>query len=182
MLFEDLALGATDIDTAARALDLRVTESVAQTIFERTGGWPVAARFALTTLERAPNVERATAAARRLLFDYIGTEIFDPLPQTRRECLFVLAMAGTADESLLAEIAPNDAKDAAGWLRAAALPVVETSDGFTLHAAFAQFLMARLSPRRNRRDRAARPQAPFVRAAASPTHSKSSARTCRQQF
>jgi ATP/maltotriose-dependent transcriptional regulator MalT len=146
VLFEDLALGASDIDTAARALDLRITETVAQTILERTGGWPVAARFALSTLERSPDVERATAAARRLLFDYLGNEIFDALPDTRRECLFALAMAGTADEALLAEIGRDDAEDDAAWLRAGALPVVETSDGFTLHAAFAQFLLAQLSP------------------------------------
>ncbi len=146
VLFEDLALGASDIDVAARTLDLRITETVSQTIMERTGGWPVAVRFVLSTLERSPDVERATAAARRLLFDYIGTEIFDALSETRRECLFALAMAGTANEAFLAEIGCGDAERDAGWLRASAFPLIETSDGFALHAAFAQFLLTRLSP------------------------------------
>ena len=146
VLFEDLALGAADVDVAARTLDLRITESVSQTILERTGGWPVAVRFVLSTLERSPDVERATAAARRLLFDYIGTEIFEGLSETRRECLFALAMAGTANEAFLAEIGCGDAEHDAGWLRASAFPLIETPDGFALHAAFAQFLLTRLSP------------------------------------
>jgi ATP/maltotriose-dependent transcriptional regulator MalT len=144
VLFEDLALGVSDIDAAARALDLRITDTVAQTILERTGGWPVAARFALSTLERSPDVERATTAARRLLFDYVGTEMFDALSETRRACLFALAMAGTADEALLASIGRDDAEADVAWLRTGALPVVEAPEGFTLHAAFAQFLLAQL--------------------------------------
>jgi ATP/maltotriose-dependent transcriptional regulator MalT len=146
VLFEDLALGASDVDAAARELDLHITEPIVATILERTGGWPVAVRFMLSTLERSPDVERATAAARRLLFDYVGTEIFDALSETRRECLFALAMAGTANEAFLEEIGCGDAERDADWLRAGAFPLIETSDGFTLHAAFAQFLLTRPSP------------------------------------
>ncbi|HTA38719.1 MAG TPA: hypothetical protein VK760_06565, partial [Candidatus Acidoferrales bacterium] len=68
----------------------------------------------------------------------------EPLHPERRDCLFVLAMAGTADEALLAALGREDVEADAAWLRATFVPAVETADGFSLHRSFAQFVLAQI--------------------------------------
>ena len=144
VLFEDLALGAAEIDAGARNVGLHITAAVAEAMLERTGGWPVAVRFALSTLERSPDVERATIASRRLLFDYLSNEIFEALPDARRELLFALAMGGTTGEIRCWPRSPISAPtmwpgcapaSCPSWKRRTALRCIRRSRNFCSHNA-----------------------------------------------
>jgi ATP/maltotriose-dependent transcriptional regulator MalT len=146
VVLPDLALSQDEIEAAALAAGVRTGDTLVRFLLEQTGGWPVAVRFALSTLERSADSARAIATTRRLSFDYLAAEVFDPLPDERRDFLYALAMAGTADESLLFALGRIAAASDAAWLRASAVPSIETLDGFSLHPTFAQFLLAQLTP------------------------------------
>jgi ATP/maltotriose-dependent transcriptional regulator MalT len=143
VFFEDLALSAAQIGAAIENLGPG-GDAIARTVFEGTGGWPVALRFALSSLESSADLSRAAASTRRLLFEYIASELFDEIPLERRHCLHALAMSGTADASLLAELGCAENAEDIAWLRAGWVPAVETAKGFSLHPVFAQFLRSRL--------------------------------------
>jgi ATP/maltotriose-dependent transcriptional regulator MalT len=150
VLFDDLALGAPEIEAAARELGVRAGDATVEFVLERTGGWPVAVRFALAALERSPDLSRAHALLRGTFYDYLTRELLEPLSPQSRELLFTLALSGPADETLLAALGRSDPAADAAWLREAPLPCIETADGFALQRTFAQFLVAQIPAARAR--------------------------------
>ena len=138
---EDLALTRMDIATAYRD---RLTSAEVDEVLRLSGGWPMAMRYALATVD--PTNGEA-AHERRLLTAYLREQVYDLLDPRVQDFLLDVAVLGEADADLMNGIRQSrDAEAILESLTLAPIPLVAvTGSTISMQPLMREFFVRQLA-------------------------------------
>ncbi len=142
LVLDELEFTGDDISEYASAAGAELNDAEIDEIRERTGGWPMAAAFAVRSADRHAKIP-ALGATRDLIFGYFARETFGSLNDDSRDAVIVAAELPEIDVSLL-EAAGFSAARFTFLMLAQRTSFVRRDgpDVYRLHDLFREFLFA----------------------------------------
>ena len=137
----DLKLTEEEARGAVSTTGAKVHSSEVDELLALTDGWPTAFGFALRASSRTPDLKRAAAGTREMVYSYLAEQVFRSLAPSQQEFLLATALLPSVDLEVLAIAGYENAPALLNHLRKNTSFISRESDTiFYYHDLFRDFL------------------------------------------
>jgi len=151
---------ATTSQVIAKITGAAVSADIAATVTARTEGWAVGVQLTALSMRFSADpghVVETMAETDRLITDYLGEEVLDALPRTRRDAVIQLSVPDEFDAGLAGALTRIDGERLVAGLEHDSLfvvPVPKKSGWYRFHRLFRDLLLLRLRAHEREAERA----------------------------